>query len=297
MLNKPLLTYFSIAFGICWASAAIIYFADIPYGSLVSTVIVALFCMPAPALAAWITWSKVMKRPFSELELRWNGANKAMLMTIPIWLITFLGFYYLIVFLFGNTFSMDAFGVIDFSNLQVLNKLDDLSQGQFDPESVPIPSPSILLSIIILAAIIAGSTINLPFTLGEEIGWRGFLYKYFENSSVTKRVLITGIAWGFWHAPLILMGHNYPLNPVLGVFMMVAFCVVLSFPMDWIRRTSGSILGPAAFHGMINAVAGGAMLFVITGKELISSLVGLSGIIAFALVYMFQLAIHRNNTA
>jgi len=297
MRNKPLLTYFAIAFGVCWAAAAIIFFAGIPYGSFISTLIVALICMPAPALAAWFTWTKVMNRPFSELELRWQGSNKSMLMTIPIWLITFIGFYYLIVFLFGNLISIESFGLVDFSREQVLNKLDEMSQGQFDPDSFPILSPSILLSIIILAGIIVGSTFNLPFTLGEEIGWRGFMYTYLKTSSVTKRVLITGIAWGIWHAPLILMGHNYPLNPVLGVFMMIAFCVILSFPMDWIRRTSGSILGPAAFHGMINAVAGGVMLFIVSGKELVSSLVGLSGIFSFGLVYLMQLTIHRSKKA
>lgn len=295
MQNKPLLTYFTIAFGVCWAAAAIIFFSGIPYGSFISTVIVAFICMPAPALAAWYAWTKVMKRPFSELELRWHGANKSMLMTIPIWLITFIGFYYLTVFTFGNTLAIEAMGLLDFSNEQLLNKLEDITQGQFDPTSIPMPSPTILLSIIILAGIVAGSTLNLPFTLGEEIGWRGFMYSYFENSSVTKRVMITGTVWGIWHAPLILMGHNYPLNPFLGVFMMIAFCIVLSFPMDWIRRTSGSILGPAAFHGMINAVAGGVMLFVITGKELVSSLVGLSGILSFGFVYLLQLAIHRGN--
>ena len=76
---------------------------------------------------------------------------------------------------------------------------------------------------------------------------------------------------------------------------MIAFCVILSFPMDWIRRTSASILGPAAFHGMINAVAGGVMLFIVSGKELVSSLVGLSGIFSFGFVYIVQLAIHRSN--
>jgi len=297
MPNKPLLTYFSISFGVCWAAAAIIFFTGIPYGSFLSTVIVALICMPAPALAAWYSWTKVMKRPFSELELRWQGANKSMLMTIPIWLITFIGFYYLIVFFFGNSISIEAFGLVDFSNEQVFIKLDELSQGQFDPESISIPSPSILLSIIILGGIVAGFTLNLPFTLGEEIGWRGFMFSYFETWSITKRVLITGTAWGIWHAPLILMGHNYPLNPIMGVFMMIAFCIILSFPMDWIRRTSGTILGPAAFHGMINASAAGVMLFIVSGKELISSLVGLSGILSFGLVYLLQLTIHRNTKA
>lgn len=297
MEKKPLLTYFLLAFGICWAAAAIIYFTDIDYGSLTSTIIVAFLCMPAPAFGAWYTWTKVLKRPFSELNLTWKGANKSMLLTIPIWLLAWTGFYLLIVFVLGNVIAPDYFGSVDFSRDHLLNTIEDMSQGQFDPESFPLPSPLVLLSIVIFAGILAGSTVNLPFTLGEEIGWRGFMYTYYQDASVVKRVLITGFAWGLWHAPLILMGHNFPLNPVLGVFMMIAFCIVLSFPMDWIRRTSGSILGPAIFHGMINAVAGGIMLFIINGKELLSSLTGLSGLLAFIIVYLLQLSIHRTKNA
>ena len=41
--------------------------------------------------------------------------------------------------------------------------------------------------------------------------------------SMPEGVGVWGVIWGFWHAPLILNGHNYPQHPVVGVFMMVAF--------------------------------------------------------------------------
>ena len=70
--------------------------------------------------------------------------------------------------------------------------------------------------------------------------------------------------------------------------MMVLFCVALSFPLDLIRRNTQSVLGPAAFHGMINATASGAMLFIQNGDVLLGSLAGLSGALAsFTLLGIF----------
>ena len=40
-----------------------------------------------------------------------------------------------------------------------------------------------------------------------------------------RALLVTGVIWGIWHAPVILMGYNYPTQPVLGVLLMVVFCI------------------------------------------------------------------------
>ncbi|MEZ5172178.1 MAG: CPBP family glutamic-type intramembrane protease [Bacteroidia bacterium] len=119
------------------------------------------------------------------------------------------------------------------------------------------------------------------------------MYSRPEHLPAYRRIIFTGVIWGFWHAPLILQGHNYPANPEWGVFMMVVFCVALAFPMDWLRRNSNSVLAPAAFHGMINASAAGLMMFVYPGHEFLGSVVGLAGILALGPVYLIQSAISR----
>ncbi len=75
---------------------------------------------------------------------------------------------------------------------------------------------------------VAGITIKSVAGFGEELGWRSFLVRQFRDMRFIKASLLTGIAWGFWHAPIILMGHNYPQFPVAGVFMMTMWCVLLS---------------------------------------------------------------------
>ncbi|MEZ5172179.1 MAG: hypothetical protein R2850_01365 [Bacteroidia bacterium] len=68
-------------------------------------------------------------------------------------------------------FGEELFGRVDFSHEGfALNRIEDLTQGQFDPESFNIPSVPVVLSLILISAVIAGATINLIFALGEEIG-------------------------------------------------------------------------------------------------------------------------------
>jgi membrane protease YdiL (CAAX protease family) len=211
----------------------------------------------------------------------------------PLWLPLWILFFYLVL-LFGNwLLGPEIFGSVDFTYEGLLNKIEDLTQGQVDPESLNIPSIPVLFAVIIAGAVVAGATVNLLFSLGEEIGWRGLMFNRLAHLPLHQRVISTGIVWGFWHAPLILMGHNYPAHPVSGVFMMVLFCVVLSYPMDWLRSNSNSVLAPAAFHGMINASAAGLMLFVNPGHEFIGSVVGLAGMLAMLSVYFVQQLISR----
>ena len=84
-----------------------------------------------------------------------------------------------------------------------------------------------VIVITIISGLLNGITINAVFAFGEEIAWRGFLMKEFKGKKFLMAALWIGIIWGLWHAPIILNGHNYPQHPVMGVFMMVLFCLLL----------------------------------------------------------------------
>lgn len=138
----------------------------------------------------------------------------------------------------------------------------------------------------IALAYVAAISLNALFALGEEIGWRGYLYSLLGSKPTFKAALIIGVIWGFWHASsIILLGHNYQINRLVGVPLFTALTVLFTYPQILITdMAEGSVLPSSAFHGAINAIWG---LTIIATRlppeagELILGL-GLVGIIAWA---------------
>ena len=133
------------------------------------------------------------------------------------------------------------------------------------------------IAITMLSGMMAGLTINGICAFGEEVGWRGFLMQIFKGKKFLCAALWIGIIWGFWHAPIILNGHNYPQHPVIGVFMMVVFCLLMTAPLMYFRIKSGSVLVPAIMHGAFNGVAGLSILLVSPINDLLYGATGLAG--------------------
>ena len=134
--------------------------------------------------------------------------------------------------------------------------------GQIEAAGVTYPM-YVLISVI--GACTYAPLINTFFALGEEIGWRGFLYPRLKAGfGRRKGLLLAGVIWGMWHWPLIwLIGYEYGAAagnavgyagfPVVG---MLLFCVITAgwgILHDWLYEKSGSIWLPALFHGAINA--------------------------------------------
>ncbi|SEK76559.1 CAAX protease self-immunity [Aquimarina amphilecti] len=92
-------------------------------------------------------------------------------------------------------------------------------------------------------------------TIGEEIGWRGFLQKkLLEKNSLFKSLTFLGILWGFWHFPLIINGFNYPEYPMLGAFLFFPLTIVfVSYFIGWLTINSKSVWPAVLAHGVINS--------------------------------------------
>ena len=51
---------------------------------------------------------------------------------------------------------------------------------------------------------------NTFFAFGEEYGWRGYLTpKLAKRMGWVGASLVVGALWGLWHAPVLLLGHNF----------------------------------------------------------------------------------------
>lgn len=95
--------------------------------------------------------------------------------------------------------------------------------------------------------------------LGEEIGWRGFLYPELkEKYGRTKGMLLGGVIHGAWHFPMMLLagyeyGTDYIGAPLLGLVVFCMYTVSMGIIAFFLYEHSGSILLSGMFHGAINS--------------------------------------------
>lgn len=143
-----------------------------------------------------------------------------------------------------------------------------------------------LISQTVLAFTLA-IPINMIFTFGEEFGWRGYLLPRLSPLGGVQAAIITGIVWGLWHAPIIVLdGYNYPGHPLWGVLMMTVFTIALSMIFAWLRFRSGSVWPSTLAHAAINAQAAFAIILLSKADSLIRAPLGIIGLlpmIAFAI--------------
>jgi len=139
---------------------------------------------------------------------------------------------------------------------------------QLKAEGITYPA---YLAISAVSTVICAPFLNMIAALGEEVGWRGFLYPRLKaRYGETRGSLFGGLIWGAWHWPLIWLigyeyGSDYPGFPVVGMLLFCIFTVVLGFLCDRLCEKSGSIWLPSLFHGAVNAAAGIPLLICVTG--------------------------------
>ncbi len=159
---------------------------------------------------------------------------------------------------------------------------DQMEQMKNSMETIPIHP----LWLSVIQGLIAGATINAVAGFGEELGWRGFLLKAYKEMHFLKASIVIGFIWGIWHAPLILMGHNYPQHPQFGVLMMTCWCILLTPLFLYITIKAKSVIAAAIMHGTLNATAGIAILVIDGGNDLTVGMTGLAGFISLAIFTM-----------
>ncbi|MBO0596829.1 CPBP family intramembrane metalloprotease [Nesterenkonia sp. E16_7] len=120
-----------------------------------------------------------------------------------------------------------------------------------------------------LLTIPLGALLNLAPAMGEELGWRGWLLPKLMPLGTVPALLISGIIWGLWHAPLVLLGYNYASGPGwLGLSMMTGMCIIVGAVFGWLRLRSESVWPAALAHGSFNAAAGSYLLFSMAGEHI-----------------------------
>jgi membrane protease YdiL (CAAX protease family) len=131
---------------------------------------------------------------------------------------------------------------------------------------------------VLLAVLLVAGWLNVLPALAEEWGWRGWLLPALLPWGRWPAILAVGVVWGLWHAPVVLLGYNYPLQPApLRLLLMVGFCVVVGSLLGWLRLRSGSVWPCAIGHAFLNAVGGLPMLVAAAGSPVDTASAGLLG--------------------
>ena len=136
---------------------------------------------------------------------------------------------------------------------------------------------------------LAASIILFFPAFGEEWGWRGYMMpKLMELMPKPLAVLVGGIIWGLWHAPLTISGHNfgteYKFYPWLGILLMCLFCVLMNAFLTLLTERTKSIY-PASFCHMINNnLSVGIMLTIFAAPAALEKMADVSSVTLFLIM-------------
>lgn len=185
--------------------------------------------MWSPGIAALLT-QLVVERSLRGLGWRWPGWRALVLAwTAPL-------FYALPVYLL--VWMAGAVGV---------------GLGGFDAERWQGAASSLPLLLLL-------GTLQSTFSgLGEEIGWRGFLFPRLDpERGFLRASTITGAVWAVWHYPLILGGVYKGETPIwysLACFTLMVLGISVLF--SWLTLRTGSVWPAALLHASHNLLIQG----------------------------------------
>ncbi|MBN9107008.1 MAG: CPBP family intramembrane metalloprotease [Propionibacteriaceae bacterium] len=265
--------YYGIAFGGSTIAALVAFAARQGLGSagaVVALVVTAVVYMPMPLVAGLITERVAGRRPLLADEWRalrtgfWRTYGRNALVAV-VAIVAILAVAFCVAWLAG-VLAVPGAGHLA------------------SPDGLPLP-PAALVPVVIAEGVLAGVTINGLFAFGEEYGWRGVLAAELRPLGAVRANLVTGVLWGLWHAPIIiLLGHNYGTEWGWGIPVMVAWVTPFSFLLWRARERTGSVLAPAMLHGAANGALGVFTLTIAGGSVLVALPVGLLLAVTMAIV-------------
>ena len=164
---------------------------------------------------------------------------------------------------------------LDFTGMymkeSLVSQLGEAGETAFEQMVASGITPTVNAIIGLVQVLTYVPIINGAVALGEEIGWRGYMYPYLkERFGVTLGRILGGVIWGVWHWPLIIFaGYEYGTEyfgaPFAGPFAFLVVTTILGIFLDYVYEKTECILFPAIGHGVINGAASLPMLFFNTG--------------------------------
>ena len=287
---KRILTYILVTFGLTWGYCLFFLYPVINGESLggvpsITAQLMTAAAMFFPAIGVLIT-RLVTGEGFKNAWLKPNLKKKNMLPYLLAYfgpgVLTFagMGLYFLI---FPSHFDPE------FSYFYAT-----LESTGAPMETMPM-SIELLMVVQTVQGFFLAPILNFVTCFGEEWGWRGYLLPKMKDQLPTVPTLIvTGIIWGLWHAPLTIIGHNYGLGypgfPFAGIGMMCLFCITMGIFLSWVTLKTNSCIPAILGHGAVNGIAAIGIYFTHDGGNpfIGPAPTGIIGMIPFILVAVFM---------
>lgn len=273
---RPISLFLGATYAISWTMAATFFALERASGKAGPPMLLGVPFMMVPGLVAFALQKGVLGGDVREgLGLKWSPNRFwALAWLAPLVLVgASLGLSLLMP---GVSFDPGLGGF--FARMSSVLPPEKIAEMRAEVVSAPLHP----FWMMVLQGLVAGASINALVAMGEEIGWRGFMYTHLHGARL-KRSLLTGLAWGVWHAPLVIRGHNYPDHPMIGVAMMVVWTMALAPLFDIARARGASVIAAALLHGSINALGGLPLLVLRGGNDLTVGFTGAAGLVVLAI--------------
>ncbi|NUU60753.1 type II CAAX endopeptidase family protein [Paenibacillus agri] len=189
-----------------------------------------LFLMWTPGLAS-IFARLILREGISDISLKIGG--KRTLKTLPF------------ILLFPVVIGLVGYGIAWITGLV-----------QFDtPDTFIKAPPAVIFTGLLLVQMVLGTALGVISSVGEELGWRGYMLTRLIDARVPQPILISGLIWGVWHLPLILAGNYYSgPYPVLSVILFMISITSMGYVIGRLRLTTGSLWAATFLHASWNAI-------------------------------------------
>lgn len=116
-----------------------------------------------------------------------------------------------------------------------------------------MPTGPVSIALIFIAFALG---FTILFTLTEELGWRGYLYRQWRHLGFWRFSLIHGAIWGAWHWPMVIyFGMVFADDRLLGLLYYPLSLMTLAPIMTLMRDRDGSIWAPGILHGTVNTLS------------------------------------------
>jgi uncharacterized protein len=190
--------------------------------------------MWCPTIGALLT-CKSLGRPIASMGWQWGQTR-----------------YQVISYLIPLGYSTFTYSIAWLTGIAVLNPIQTADAFSRFFGIGPLSGPlGIGLYFLVVATI--GVIQNCATTLGEEIGWRGFLVpELAKHFSFTATAVLSGVIWALWHVPIIVFaGYNMGTG-WYGLAVVSANMIGLCFVLTWLRLKSGSLWTGVILHASSN---------------------------------------------